>query len=194
MLGPSSRPDIASPLTGSIWPYRRRLCSRNTVLRSSQGRWFIFDVDVSPRRSTSVLGACGLSALHAPSRYPVLKVPAAAPVAPVPCGKGIYCQTPAAAGAGIGASTMCTQLGSFERSVQLYVVVSERSTTKVDRLPTLTRLCSVAPLFRESPSCQFAPCIKKLVALLNGWSLRVHTHHRLGSRRAHKHPRLIGKL
>ena len=107
MLGPSSRPDI-SPLTGSIWPYRRRLCSRNTVLRSSQGRWFIFDVDVSPRRSTSVLGACGLSALHAPSRYPVLKVPAAAPVAPVPCGKGIYCQTPAAAGAGIGASTMCT--------------------------------------------------------------------------------------
>ena len=111
MLGPSSRPDIASPLTGSIWPYRRRLCSRNTVLRSSQGRWFIFDVDVSPRRSTSVLGACGLSALHAPSRYPVLKVPAAAPVAPVPCGKGIYCQTPAAAGAGIGASTECTQLG-----------------------------------------------------------------------------------
>ena len=113
MLGPSSRPDIASPLTGSIWPYRRRLCSRNTVLRSSQGRWFIFDVDVSPRRSTSVLGACGLSALHAPSRYPVLKVPAAAPVAPVPCGKGIYCQTPAAAGAGIGASTMCTQLGGL---------------------------------------------------------------------------------
>ena len=92
------------------------------------------------------------------------------------------------------ASTECTQLGSFERSVQLYVVVSERSATKVDRLPTLTRLCSVAPLFRESPSCQLAPCIKKLVALLNGWSLRVHTHHGLGSRRAHKHPRLIGKL
>ena len=71
---------------------------------------------------------------------------------------GIYCQTPAAAGAGIGASTMCITTRKFLNDLFNYMLWSQNvQLLKVDRLPTLTRLCSVAPLFRESPRASSHP-------------------------------------